>query len=76
VSLLRPHWLLDHTPLAAAVSGFIAVYWGARLLLQFAFDRQEMPAGARYRWAEAALVTLFVFLTGVYATALFLNVRG
>src|SRR4051812_42331721 len=48
LSLLRPAWILDATPLAATLSGFIAVYWGARLTLQFCFDRRDMPTGGRY----------------------------
>ena len=47
LSSLRPEWLLDGSPLAGAVSGFIAVYWTARLALQlFGFDRRDMPQGA------------------------------
>src|SRR6516165_6984674 len=46
VSLCAPAWLLDRSPLAATVSAFIAVYWGARLVIQFAyFDRKAAPAG-------------------------------
>jgi hypothetical protein len=67
VSTLVPHWLLDEVPLARAVAGFIAVYWAARVVVQFAwFDRQDMPAGAIYRAGEAALVALFVALVLVY----------
>jgi hypothetical protein len=67
LSWLRPAWLLDASPLAAAVSGFIALYWTARLGLQlFGFDRSDMPLGARYRAAEGALVLLFTYLSGVY----------
>jgi hypothetical protein len=77
LSSLRPGWLLDASPLAGAVTGFIAAYWGARLSLQFfGFDRQDMPVGPRYRLAEAALTLLFVYLTSVYASAFAANVRG
>ena len=68
LSALAPDWLLDRTPLARAVAGFIAVYWGARLALQFfCFDRSERPPGALGKLAEAALVTLFLCLTVVYS---------
>jgi hypothetical protein len=74
LSALRPAWLLDGSGLAAAVSGFVAVYWGARLVLQFAYlDRSDMPAGPWFRAAEAALVVLFVSLTGIYAAAFVAN---
>jgi hypothetical protein len=70
VSLAAPGWLLDGSPLARAVAGYITAYWAARLAVQFFyFDRSEAPAGARYRVAEAALVALFVFLVGVYGYA-------
>lgn len=76
LSLARPEWLTDGSALAAVVSGFIAVYWGARLLCQLVFDRADMPRGRRYRLAEAALVGLFAFLTSVYALTFAGNVRG
>ncbi len=70
VSAFAPHWLLDRSPLARVVAGYIAVYWGARVLVQFFyFDRSEAPSGAFYKMAEMALVGLFVFLTAVYGYA-------
>lgn len=67
VSTLAPGWLLDRTPLAGAVSGFIAAYWGARVAIQFAyFDRSDAPKGAAFVAAEVLLVALFVGLTLVY----------
>lgn len=68
LSMLAPSWLLDGSGLAAAVTGFIATYWGARLILQFTvFDRSDAPTGPWFRVAEAALVLLFVALTAIYA---------
>jgi hypothetical protein len=70
ISLAAPGWLLDGSPLARAVTGYVTAYWAARLVVQFFyFDRSGAPAGALYRVAEAALVALFVFLTGVYGYA-------
>lgn len=67
VSALAPGWLLDGTPLAGAVCGYIAAYWGARVVIQFVyFDRSDAPKGPLYTLAEAALVALFVGLTCVY----------
>jgi hypothetical protein len=75
VSALAPRWLLDGSPLATAVTGFITVYWSVRLALQFTcLDRWDAPAGARYRLAEIALVGLFVFLAATYASAVVANV--
>ena len=67
LSALAPDRLLDGTPLARTVAGFIAVYWGVRFGLQlFCFDRSERPPGAFGKLAEAALTALFVGLTIVY----------
>ena len=77
LSTFAPHWLLDRTPLAAAVAGFITCYWGVRLLIQFVyFDRTDVPPGAWVRWAEAALVSLFVYLTLVYACVTVVQLGG
>jgi hypothetical protein len=77
LSALAPGWLLDGSPLAAAVTGYIALYWGARVVIQFAyFDRSDAPPGAHVRLAEAGLVALFVYLTTVYGLALAANLRG
>ncbi len=71
---LRPEWLLDRSPLAACVTGFIAVYWAGRVLMQFLyFDRSDAPPGPLVRLAEVALSALFVYLSLVYATAVLLN---
>lgn len=77
LSTLAPHWLLDRSPLAACVTAFIALYWGARVVLQFTyFDRSGVPHGRLARLAEAGLVGLFITLTVIYGTAAFLNLRG
>jgi uncharacterized membrane protein (DUF485 family) len=74
LSAFAPGWLLDGSPLATAVAGFIAVYWGARFVLQFAYlDRSDAPRGLRFQAAEAALVLLFVALTATYASAFVTN---
>ena len=76
VSALAPGWLLDGSGLASAVLGFIAVYWGARVVLQFAyFDlASARPPGALFRVAERALDLLFVGLTALYGGACVLSV--
>ena len=74
LSVMAPASLVQKTPLSAAVSGFIAVYWLSRIVIQFAyFDRKSFPSG-RMLWAgETALVVLFTYLTLVYGWALCLN---
>jgi hypothetical protein len=67
LSALAPDALLDGTLLARSVTGFISLYWGARLAIQFlVFRRAGLPEGALYRLGEAALVGLFSFLTLLY----------
>jgi hypothetical protein len=70
LSTFAPAWLLDRSPLAGVVAGFIATYWAARVVIQFTcFDRTDVPPGRWVRVAEAALVGLFVYLTLVYGLA-------
>jgi len=77
LSLLAPEWLLDRTPLAATVCGFIAVYWAVRLVLQFTWiDRRDAPRGLRFVAAEVALVALFVSLVAIYGAAFLSHFRG
>jgi hypothetical protein len=66
VSALAPHWLLDGSPLAMAVCGFIAFYWGARLAIQLVAFGKHAPPGALFKVAEAAMTALFLSLTVIY----------
>ena len=67
VSTCAPRWLIDRTPLAGAVCSYIAMYWGARLLIQFAYlDRTDVPKGPQFVIGETALVGLFLHLTLIY----------
>jgi hypothetical protein len=76
LSSSRPAWLLDGSGLATAVSGFIGLYWGVRLVLQFTYvDRSDAPKGRWFRAAEVALVLLFVALSTVYGAAFVANLR-
>jgi hypothetical protein len=68
VSILLPQALLGSGPLAPWVTGFIALWWAARLVLQLlCFDRSARPPGALYAVAEAALTTAFVAFTVLYS---------
>jgi hypothetical protein len=76
LSTFCPQLLLDRSPLACAVCVFIAVYWGARVVIQFAyFDRNDAPRGWFFVIGEIVLVTLFVGLTILY-TSLFARSFG
>jgi hypothetical protein len=69
--------LLDGAPLAAAVTGFIALYWAVRVVIQFVyFDRSDAPSGLLFRVAEFVLVGLFIFFTATYGYAVIFNIWG
>ena len=77
LSMSLPESLLDGSPLAAAVTGFIALWWAARLVIQFTvLDRSDAPQGRRYVLAEVALVSLFVVFTVLYGAAAYANLGG
>lgn len=60
--------------LAIMLTAFIAVYWIARILIQFFyFDRTAFPKSLWHKLGEVALVTLFVFLSIVYSWAAYIN---
>ena len=74
ISLAAPQWLVDRSPLAACVCGFIALYWGARLVLQFAYyDTSDAPRGFKYKLAEWIFVAHFAYFTGVFTFAAIRN---
>lgn len=69
-----PSSLIDGSPLATAVSGFIALWWLARVVIQFTyFDRSQAPSGVFFVVAEIALAVLFGVLMLTYGAALFYN---
>ena len=78
VSCCAASWLLDGSGLASAVLGFIALYWGARVALQFLyFDlRSARPPGVIFVVAERALDLLFVGLTLLYGAAFACSIAG
>lgn len=76
LSVFSGEELVNGSILAKAVTGFIAVYWISRILIQFFyFDRSDFPRGGWYRAGEIALVTLFIVLSTVYGCAFYLNYR-
>ena len=77
ISVLAPGWLLEGSGLGASVTGFMALYWGARVAVQFLYyDRRDAPAGAFFQFAEGALVLLFLFLTVTYGLSMAHNLSG
>lgn len=77
LSLLAPGWLLAGTGLAAAVCGFAAAWWGARLAIHVCgFETKGLADTGWKWWAKQALGLLFLTLTAIYALVLFHHVRG
>ena len=75
VSVTMPADLVDGSRVSAALCTFIAIYWGARIAIQFAwFDRTDIPQGMRFVVAEWMLVGLFVALTAIYGYAAWTNI--
>jgi hypothetical protein len=74
ISVLAAKDLINHSHLALALTGFIALYWISRVLIQFLyFDRAHFPKGNWYMTGELTLVALFIFLSVVYCTAFYVN---
>jgi hypothetical protein len=77
VSVFATEGLLDGSRLATALNVFIALYWAARLVIQFVyFDKKGLPVGGIYRIGEWMLVICFIFLTAVYSWAACWNEWG
>jgi hypothetical protein len=76
LSVLWPEALLEGSVLSRAVTFFIAIYWGARVAIQFIyFDRNSVPQGWVYFWGEWILVILFVLFTIIYSYAFYFNMN-
>jgi len=74
LSLIATHELLNGSTLAKSITLFIALYWLARVGIQFFyFDRTAAPQGLIYTLGEIGLVALFLVFTAVYFTAFLHN---
>ena len=68
--------LLDGSPLAAYVTGFIFGYWMLRMIVQWLyFDISELPQNAFNTAARWLLEVLFIGLILVYGAALVYNIQ-
>jgi hypothetical protein len=77
LSGFEPDLLLDGSPLAGLVAGFIATWWGARFVLQFTtMDRKSAPPGLHVRLAEVGLVALFSSNAAIYGAVTAKNFLG
>lgn len=76
VSMLAPRSLAGHSPLAAALTTFMALYWAARVAVQFLFFHRSGAANTfLFRAAEVLYVGGFAFFSAVYAYAALANMR-
>jgi len=74
ISIFDSHELTSGSGLASLITAFIAAYWISRVLIQFFyFDRTNFPIGKWNKLGEAALVTVFIFLSIVYSYAFYIN---
>ena len=77
ISLLLPNDLASGTPLARAVCGFVAVFWLARLVVQFfVFDAKPMLTNPLLQVGYHGLTVVFAVLVIAYGwAALFAGAR-
>lgn len=70
LSLRHAEALASGAPLARMVCGFIAVYWFARVMVQFfVFDIRPLVRSPFIRSGYQALTAGFIFLAAVYGAA-------
>ena len=76
ISAFGAHLLLDGSPLAACVCGFIFGYWLLRMIIQWTyFDISELPQSLFNTAARWILEVLFIGLAAVYGGALIWNIQ-
>lgn len=74
--LLVPEQLTSGSRLALAVSGYVLLYWGARLVLQLVSFRNFAPKGLRYRIADASFTAFFAYVTGLFGWIVWTGLGG
>ncbi|WP_193213015.1 hypothetical protein [Luteolibacter marinus] len=69
-----PDWLTGRSPAAAAMSGFMLLWWSVRLWLQFfGYDLAEVATTPANRIAKHLLTLLFLSLVTLYSLLLAWN---
>jgi hypothetical protein len=70
LTLLHAEAMAAQEPVARSLCVFIAIFWGARLVVQFAlFDPRPFLTNWFYRFGYHALTIAFAFLILVYGKA-------
>ncbi|REA59039.1 hypothetical protein DSL64_18950 [Dyadobacter luteus] len=76
LSVVAVDELMNKSFLAQVITGFIAVYWISRVLVQFFyFDRSSFPAGVLNQLAEVVLTCLFIALAVIYSLVFYFNLN-
>lgn len=74
LSICDSEELTNRSRLGTILTGFIALYWISRVLIQFIyFDRTDFPKGKWNLPGEIILVGTFIFLSIIYAWAFTFN---
>lgn len=67
IAILLGSALLDGSPLATALTGLIAFYWGGKCLTQFIYyPMYDIPDKTIYKVGEVGMNALFIFFAGLY----------
>lgn len=66
LSTVAPGCLTDGSPLARILCGFIALYWGVRLLIQLLAYRATRPKGRFFDLVHTGFTLLFLYLVAIY----------
>ncbi len=70
LTLLHARAMAAGDPVARGVAGFIAVFWGARLVVQlFIFDTTPYLTNVWLKLGDHVLTAAFIFLTVVFTLA-------
>ncbi len=69
ISILNAHELASGSSLARGVCGYVAVFWGIRLSLQWVLDVKEHLSTWWLKLGYRLLTLLFAYFTVVYAWA-------
>jgi hypothetical protein len=70
LTLLNAHPMAAAEPVARTLAGFIALFWGARLVVQlFIFDARPYLTNVWLKLGDHTLTLAFAFFVAVYATA-------
>jgi len=72
ISVCHAGALAAGTPLARTVCGFIAVFWGVRLIVQFTvFGKPDFIRGWYLNTGYHGLTLMFIVFTAIYTSAAF-----